>query len=347
MKRIGRIFCLIALVCLCISFLLSSALGEAVEFYYQAQSSYKITVPFSETEQFPFFVDVPITIIYAGEDKYSDLLYAKSDYTIGNDVILHGENIEMLTGNKIQVSQQKLSDYNLDDHYYDVLTAKYCEQELHNVDKKTLHDNKNKIRQWISSYADKSYILMIDMYIYKGVTEDIRIDSMDLPELNISLRFDDMAIETMDIPNDVIVDNMESVIDFTSANGILKCNTICKSGFTFIDGDAIVGLKQICMESANDVSVVVNADNYAEYAELLGNEGYEEQKKTNIQPGESFSLCFEYILSEKEEELYDKDSILMSYIVKAVDDKGQEHWTFGYNAYMLDPAYLIYRVMPK
>lgn len=313
----------------------------------QSDVDVRITVPKSEDNKYPVFIQIPFFRLYSLKDQYSDVLSIKSEFEIGTDVMLEGINTDVLRGATLSINQYDFKDV-IDDNYYNVLTRYYGAYYLGLDEKSEVGEELlESVKSALKPHVGNTKVLSFLLSYYGGISEDVRIESLYVSELDLKFTFDNFAIETFEIPENVTFGDGTEFIDGSIVSGIQVGPSIEKNaGYACVTGEVLTDISNIALESLNNVCVIVDEKEN----ERLKQEGYlydfyKEQKLENLKKGENIDLEFGYILQENQDELLSKDTIVLSLETKIHDSNGDEYSIFKYQPYSVDSAYLMLKYL--
>jgi len=101
--------------------------------------NYIYTIP-SCNGKYNVAFQAPFFRVYSGKDVYSEYLESQSEYIIGEEVILYGENVDEMDGAIVSVTQYPLSDYADDEFYNKTLEDYYIEKYRDSEDDGKIRD---------------------------------------------------------------------------------------------------------------------------------------------------------------------------------------------------------------
>lgn len=347
MKRLVSFF--VALV-LCFSLFGCGCSSELNNIYITSDVNCHITAPCSNSENtYSIEFNVPFYILYSGDDIYSELLTINNTFHIGENAILNGKNVELLKGGIVSVSQSNLTDYTNDD-YYETLACSYGVFYLGLTEENAYNEDLiNNVTDLIKCYEKNTYILTINIGYYGAITDDITVDTLSIPELNLNYKFNSFYVDTIDVPENITFDDGTNIIDYTSAQGSLSCTKIGELGYMFIDGNTLSNINSISVESANDECNVITEENKFDFQCLEETCGslYIEQNLHNFNKGDVLSLEFDFVINQERAKPLDEDIMIISLITKTIDMDGNEYWKFVYVPYVCSGEYLMFDILDQ
>jgi len=290
---------------------------KAPEYVVDSKTNYHITVPYNEKDWF----SVSVYRIYNGEEDYSTKLKAKDKFTVGTDAVLTGENMDVLNGMEVVVSQM---DFVEPEDYLDNLAHLYGQEygEL-DEDGEVNTSIKSKLRKNIDKYSKNAKVLCIIVSYWGELTENVKIEQLSIPELNLTFDFDSFEIETIEVPDGVQVSE-EGIIDYYSAqSGFFM--TIGRSGSAYkpILGKALTDIKSLTVESANYDCIMVEETEYS------------------FRENEEIQVDFSYLYNDSYIDWENSDGVVASLITKIVTEDGREVWEFHQQPSYVAPEYLL------
>lgn len=303
---------------------------------------YVITVPVNDSNVSDIFFQAPFYILtnQTVGDLDLDETYTLS---IGKDILLHGENIDALSGGYISAKIVKFDEC-IDDDYYEKFAWDYgIRKEGNNpfdpVEKELINTLKDKI----NVFQENMFVIVFSI-VYEGeVHENIRIEQLTWDKLPESIIFKNFKIETLEIDDSVEINAMKT-IDYSTIGGGYFDGFIQKLNYYEINGLSKEAISELQLFSLNDECTVVNEENikvYEEYANIFGDLLFD--NKTNYNADELIEYDCSYIY-DANEFLVGLDGKMASLAIQTnVGDK--TFWDVMYIPSVRTGEYLIYKLI--
>ncbi len=303
-----------------------------------------ITVPKSdENRDIEVFWQTMFYQTYVNKDMYPALDDIQLEYTVGENAELTGENVDLLNGAIVYITQTDMSEL-ADEYYYSRLANAYYQGYMGGtelVDSALLE----KITDIVEQYVDNAKVVSVHLVVDACFDKNVRVESLHIPELGFDFRMDNLSIETIEIPDDVEIS--DEIIDLASFDRIYADSHIAKYNYISIDGTATEDIKTISVESANSCCEVITEENHTRYEEedVLYGSIYTKQKETDYKKDSTVALEYTYAF---ENGLVDNsDTTMASLIVKTDLADGRQVWSFVYQPSFVQGEYLFLDVVDE
>ena len=292
--------------------------AQVPEYTIDSRVNYFITVPDNKENWF----GLSFYRLFNGEDDYSEILETyNNEFTVGEDAVLVGDNVELLNGATIRVTQ---IDFEKSENYCHNLAVLYNRKsgsEDKNAGKlKKLED---KIEVYVDKYSANAKILGMSINYLGNITDNVRIEQLQIPSLNITYDFDNFEIDTINVPEGIVV-NEEIAIDHKMTGGLNAGAAAGGSGTKFIEGKALKGIKSLNVSSANRYYYMAD-----------------ESLERSFKEGDEINLEYNYYIDENLIDCEQSDALAASMITKIVTADGAEIWEFEYPASVVTGPFLL------
>lgn len=303
-----------------------------------------ITVPKSdENREIEVLWQVSFYQTYANKEMYQALDDRVFTYTVGEDAELIGENVELLNGAIVYISQFNMSEL-ADEYYYSNLANAYYQVYMGGnepVDSKL----QEEIKDIVAKYVDNTKVVSANLVVGGTFEKDVKVESLYIPELEFNFPIENLSIETVEIPDDVEIS--DEIIDSSSGGGMYADSHIAKYNFLPINGTAMEDINRISVESANSYCEVLTEENYKKYEEtdVIYGSIYTKQKETDYKKGSNIGL--EYTYAFEDSIVDNSDTTIASLIVKTELADGRQVWSFVYQPSVILGEYLFLDVVDE
>ena len=309
----------------------------------------RITVPIDEEKQVPVYFYIPFYYLYTGTDCYSDKLASQHVFEIGKDAELTGNNVELLRGGTVTVSQvsfgEEIGEGPDEESYYSKLAQHYAACfDGHDSDDEKL---KEQVREIAERYTKDGKILSFQLAFQGEVKENVSVQSLKIPALNgIEISFDQLSIETAALPENVDIVSSEGVFEYTSFGGASYGAVIAKVEPTFVGGKVLKDLAGIQLVSLNDVCEVVTQDNKTRYADLEPAYGaFAVPVPAGYTAGNSVELDYTFVMKDEQAALDLQDVRMASFARVFELENGEVYWSLAYEPIVRDSSFLLLHVI--
>lgn len=349
MKRY-RLFTLIIAVLLT-SFIMTSCSKPVtkedikIDKCFDTRMNCQIYVPLStEDKKYPCDINIPFSRFYTGEGDYLDILNDNTLLTVGEDVILKGENIALLDGAEFHIYCDKTATWfeEKKEEFAELLSEEYIKAYESEAEPGADFDSELKAAsKLINEYYESGYVCEMSIAFQGEITSDITIEGMSVPELGFERDFEKVSIKTFTVPEDVIWEKSlgedEGPIahkewSIGEENPWISYDAFpVQMGKAFIDGRAREYINSIGISPLSDGCIIINEANYQNYLNLPNvNESvyvYSEQKEENFAVADEILLRYNYVYDK--ETMRDFDCIISTLLVKTETGKGEQIWKTG------------------
>lgn len=341
---------IIAFILICMSMLLAGCRDSNVdadrEIVINSRVNCTITVPKSdENRKMEVFWQESFYQTYVNKEMYQILDGREFTYTVGEDAELTGDNVELLHGATINISQYDMNELIYDNYYSDLANTYY--QGYMGGNEPVDSELQEKITNIASKYVDKTKVVVANLVVDGCFDKDVKVESLYIPELDFEFPMDKLLIETVEVPDDVEVSYIDEVIELNSGGGMFADSHIAKYNFYPIDGIALADISKISVESANTCCEVINADNHKRYeeADALSVSIYTKQKETDYKKDSAVELEYYYAFVDKLVE--NSDTTIASLIVKTELADGRQVWSFEYQPSVIRGEFLLLDIVDE
>lgn len=304
--------------------------------------NYVYTVPICD-EQECIEIQIPFYRVYNGKDLYSDILNEKSEFIIGEDAHLEGDNVEELDGAVIMVSQSALNEYKDDQGYNQRLEECYVNKYSNSDDEKS---DRKKISKIKDKYINNCQVVFFNIVSRENIKNDVSVSKLYIPELEIEYSFEQMEINTITLANDVKIDSGE-IIDYSSLEGIFSDAFVSEYGYLTFEGVANCDIKDISVFSLNNNCDIVNQDNYEHYKdkESIYGELIHKNMKTQYKKDDEIELGYCYFFNQDIVNTDETDAVVSCLVVQTIDENDNKYWTLVYQPSIVSGRYFIMKLL--
>ncbi len=340
----------LAFVLICMCMLLAgckdSDSKEDREIVINSRVNCTVTVPKSdENRKMEVFWQTSFYQTYINKELYPVLDDRNFTYTVGEDAELTGDNVELLNGATINISQYDMSEL-VDEYYYYRLADAYYQGYM-GGNEPVNSEVQDKITDIVSKYVDKAKVVSVNFVVDSCFDRDVKVESLYIPELDFEFLMDNLRIETVEIPNDVKVSYIDEVVDSASWGGMFADSHIAKYNFYPIMGTVVANIGKISVESANTCCEVITAENHKRYeqTDVLYAPIYTKQKESDYKKDSTIELEYYYAFADKLVE--NSDTTIASLIVKTELSDGGQIWCFVYPQSIIQGEFLLLDIVDE
>lgn len=339
-----------AIMLICMSMLLAGCKGSNAdndkEIVINSRVNCTITVPKSdENRKMEVFWQASFYQTYVNKEMYQALDGRELTYTVGDNAELTGDNVELLNGASVYITQCDMKELIYDNYYNDLANTYY--QIYMGGNEPVDSELQEEITDIASKYVDKAKVVVANLVVSGCFDKDVKVEELYIPELGFTFPMDNLSIETIEIPDDVEVSYIDDVIELNSGGGMFADSHIAKYNFYPIDGTALADISKISVESANTCCEVINAENHKKYeqADALSMPIYTKQKETDYKKDSAINLEYYYAFADKLVE--NSDTTMASLIVKTEQADGRQVWSFEYQPSVIRGEFLLLDIVDE
>ncbi|MBQ9701294.1 MAG: hypothetical protein IJV71_11830 [Lachnospiraceae bacterium] len=291
---------------------------DVPEYTIDSRVNYFITVPYNEENWF----SLSFYRLFNGNDDYSEVLDAYNNtFNVGEDAVLIGDNVEALNGATIRVTQM---DFEQGETFCHNLAFLYNKKYgIVDTDLDNLEELESKVEDCVYKYSANAKILGMSISYLGNITDNVRIEQLQIPSLNITYDFQNFEIDTIKVPEGIVV-NEEIAIDHKIAGGVFAGATAGGSGTKFIEGKALTGIKSLIVSSANHYYYMAD-----------------ESLERSFKEGDEINLEYNYYINENLIDCEQSDALAASMITKIMTENGVEIWEFEHQASVVTGSFLL------
>lgn len=272
-----------------------------------------------------------------------DVLNGISLLTVGEEVILKGENIDLLDGAGFHISCDEAAGwFEEKEAFAELMSEEYRKAYESKAEPGTDFDSEwEAASKLIDEYYESGYVCEMEIAFQGEITSDVTIEGMSIPELGFERDFEKVSIKTFTVPEGVIwektLDEGEKPITCEGWSlgernpGMYFDAFLVQMGKTFIDGRAQEYINSINLTPLNADCIIINGANYKDYLNLPNVDDdvyvYSEQKEKNFTAGDEILLKYNYAYDK--ETIRDFDCMISTLLIKTETGEGGQIWKTG------------------
>jgi|GEM_PF-6830969 len=204
-----------------------------------------------------------------GDEASADNIPENKVYSIGEDAILIGENLEQFNGSEVQIKKIKslknLDDDDFVDEIFDTIVYEKMLDEEN--DKKEINRLKRLFTEEIDYLKDNATLYTINLCLNFRPNSDAVIKKLVIPEINFEFEYDNLNViydEDMDLKNGNQSEEISSSL--YSSHLAYKFNPYTKSLYSFTI-DPTTEIDKIELNFLDENFTLITSDNIDQYPE--------------------------------------------------------------------------------
>jgi hypothetical protein len=297
------------------------------------------------------------------DDVPDKLRSPDDDYVVGEDVILEGENTELLSENsEVSITVNEFSDFidiDNDDYYRQLLLEEdisyglnkynYSDLSISGPSEKEIKLAKKVIRPYIK----KAVFFGIAFITNAKLTDKIEITKITIPGINFEYSFDSFVLNNVDLPKQTEL--FDEYVDSQPGFGMWSGQGSPRRMITQITGTVLKPIQKINVRPTSDDWILITKDNVDQLNSIAKNKYDEEdafsvvaQKYTDFETGDNFDLSPDMLIKDWDTEkahLY--DTTKCSYVVEIETGNPYNPITccYTYDNNVRQAEFLFYRLL--